>query len=195
VELGSSPCLVDVNVSPAKEKTMKRLSVVPVAAVAALLMVGCERAPSIAGLEKNLPANPAYDAFHDTSNEMDVAWPPHEDTNPCTGDLVTIAGSTHFLFVTTFDENGGFHVYTRANSTGTGTGVPSLYTYNVKDETKETLQSNSGGAGGFSQEQDVTILGPRSVDNYIRHLVFKLQMNANGVPTASFTNSYNKCVG
>jgi hypothetical protein len=174
---------------------MMRLSVVSAATIAALLMVGCDRAPNIAGPENNSPSRPTFALGHDTSNEMDVPWPVHEEQNPCTGDMVTITGSTHYLFVTTFDDNGGFHVYTRANSTGTGFGFPSGFTYTVKDEFKDTMQSLSGGAGGFSDEMDVTVLGPRSVDNYIRHMVFKLQMTPAGTPTASFENSYNKCVG
>lgn len=171
---------------------MKHLSLVCAATTAALLMVGCDRAPT--GPQSNSLSRPSFDAIHDTSNEMDVPWGDEED-NPCTGDHVVISGVTHFLFVTTFDDNGGFHVYTRANSSGTGLGYPSLFTYTVKNDTKETLQSLSGGSGGFSQEMDLQILGPRSVDNYLKHMVFKLQMTPAGTPTASFDNSYEKCVG
>ena len=174
---------------------MRQHTVLFAGAAAALLMAACDRAPNIAGPQSISPAHPSFDAIHNTTNEMDVPWPPHEDQNPCTGDLVTITGSTHFLFVTTSDGSGGFHVDTRANSFGTGVGFPSLYTYNVKDQTQYSSQSTSGGGATITQEQDVMILGPRSVDNYLRHLVFKLTINANGVPTASFENSSTKCVG
>src|SRR6266480_2393452 len=131
---------------------MKNSSVMLAAAAAALLFGGCDRAPGIAGPESDSATRPSFDAIHNTTNEMDLFWG-DEEQDPCTGpattgDMVTIQGSTHFLFVTTFDDNGGFHVYTRANSRGTGMGVPSLLTYSVKEDTKETMQSNSGGAGG-----------------------------------------------
>jgi len=171
---------------------MKRLSVVPIAAVAALLMVGCERAPNIAGPENSSLTHPVF-ALHNTTNEFDIFWGDVEQ-NPCTGDMVTIAGKTHFLLVTTLDDGGGGHISSRTNSTGTGVGAPSLFTYNVKEQFSESSQAVNPGAT-IRDEYDLLILGPRSIDNYIKHMVFKYTIDNNGVPTATFENTFEKCAG
>jgi hypothetical protein len=172
---------------------MKHLSVVSVATAATLLMVGCDRAQNIAGPQSNAPPSPSFDALHQTSNTMDIPWD-SEEADPCTGDMVTISGVTHFLFVTTDDGSGGFHLSSRVNSTGTGLGAPSGFTYNVKDDFSYMEQDMTPGTTA-RQVDDAYVLGPRSVDNYIRHMVFKLTINALGVPTVTFDNSSTKCVG
>lgn len=173
---------------------MKHLSVVYAATtIAAVLMVGCDRAPNIAGPQGNSLSRPTFDAFHNTTNEMDVPWADEED-DPCTGDHVTINGTTHFLFVTTFDNSGGAHLVTNDWSSGTGLGVPSLYTYKVKYDLLYNSQSIPPG-GIVHQHMDLMILGPGSVDNYIKHMDFMVKLDTNGIPTAQMENSFEKCVG
>jgi len=172
---------------------MKHLLVVSAATVAAVLMVGCERAPSIAGPQSNSLSRPSADVFHNTTNTMDFPWADEED-DPCTGDHVTITGTTHFLFVTTDDGSGGFHVVTNDWSSGTGLGAPSLFTYKVKYELLYNSQSVPPG-GIIHQHMDLMILGPGSVDNYIKHMDFSVRLDPNGVPTATMDNSFEKCVG
>ena len=105
-----------------------------------------------------------------------------------------INGTTHFLFVTTDDGSGGFHLVTNDWSSGTGLGVPSLFTYKVKYEL--LYNSQSVPAGGIAhQHMDLLILGPRSVDNYIKHMDFMIRIDTNGVPIADMENSFEKCVG
>lgn len=161
------------------------------AAGMALLMTACDRAPEIAGPER--AAKPALDALHQTTNEQDIPWA-DEEQNPCNGDMVTISGVTHFLFVTTLDDGGGYHLSSRTNSTGTGVGTPSLFTYKVKDDFAYSEQTSVPGTT-IRQEMDLLILAPRSIDNYIKHMIFKLTINALGIPTASFDNTTTKCVG
>lgn len=172
---------------------MRHVSVVLAGAVAALSIVACDRAPEIAGPQNNSISHPSYDALHNTTNELDVPWADVEQ-DPCTGDMVTISGVSHFLLVTTDDGSGGFHLSSTVNSTGTGLGFPSTFVYNVKDDFSYSSQSTTAGAT-ILQEEDIMILGPRSIDNYIHHAIFKLTIDANGVPTASFDRSYTKCVG
>src|SRR5690349_3446628 len=64
------------------------------------------------------------------TNEQDVPWVDEEE-NPCTGDGVTINGTSHWTFGTTIDESGGFHLSSRVTSKGTGLGAPSGYQYTV----------------------------------------------------------------
>jgi hypothetical protein len=170
---------------------MRRCTALVAGAGMALLMVGCERASDVTAPEP--AAKPALDALHQTTNEQDVPWA-FEEQNPCNGDMVTSTGSSHFLFVTTFDDGGGYHLSSRVNSTGTGIGFPSGITYSVKDDFSYSEQTAVPGTS-VRQEWDVMILGPRSIDNYIRHMIFKLTINNNGIPTASFDRTFTKCVG
>jgi len=172
---------------------MRHVSVVFAGAAAALLMAACDRAPEIAGPQNNSISQPAHDALHNTTNEMDLPWTAM-DQDSCTGDVVAISGVSHFLLITTDDGSGGFHLSSRVNSTGTGLGAPSGFIYNAKDDFTYSSMSTIPGAT-IRQEEDVMILGPASVDNYIHHMIFKLTIDANGVPTASFDRSYTKCVG
>lgn len=124
---------------------------------------------------------------------MDFPWADEED-DPCTGDHVTITGTTHFLFVTTDDGSGGFHLVTNDWSDGTGLGFPSLFTYKVKYEL--LYNSQSVPAGGIAhQHMDLMILGPRSVDNYIKSMDFMVKLDTNGIPTVDRESSSTKCVG
>jgi len=172
---------------------MKLLAVVSAATAAVFLMVGCDRAPNIAGPQSNSLSHPSFDAGHQTTNTMDLPWDTVEP-DPCNHDMVTVSGVTHFLFITTDDGSGGFHLSSRVNSTGSGVGFPSGFTYMVKDDFSYMEQDMTPGTTA-RQVDDAYILGPRSVDNYIRHMVFKMTINALGVPTVTFDNTSTKCVG
>jgi len=41
-------------------------------------------------------------------------------TNPCTGDVVLLEGTIHFLITSTFDASGGGHFVVESNTQGTG---------------------------------------------------------------------------
>jgi hypothetical protein len=173
---------------------MKYLSIVFAASAATLLIVGCDRASNIAGPQRSPTSRPVSDAIIQRTNEQDVPWSDVEQ-DPCTGDWVTIQGSTHFLYNTSFDGNTGYHLYTRSNHTGTGTGAPSGYIYKVMDEFFYHENNPTGPQFEQTQGDDLHILGPKSVDNYIKHMEFKLVMNGVGNVTASRDRSWTKCVG
>lgn len=173
---------------------MRRQTLVFTGAAAALLISACDKGPSITGPQNGSAGQPAFSAIVSKTNEQDVPWADVEQ-NPCNNDMVTIQGSTHFLFDFVFDDNGGYHISTRSNSRGTGVGFPSTQTYKVKKEFTYSEQNPEGEQFTIRQEERLLILAPKSVDNYIRHMVFKLTLNANGVPTASFERSYTKCAG
>jgi hypothetical protein len=173
---------------------MRRQTVVLTGAAAALLIAACDKAPGIAGPQNGGAAQPAFDAFVSKTNEQDVLWAIEED-NPCNDDMVTTQGSTHVFFGVVANENGGYHLSMTFNSKGTGTGLPSGFTYKVSEEFTYSDQNPDGEQFTISQEQQVLILGPRQVDNYIRHMRFKLTTNANGVPTAFADSTWTKCTG
>jgi len=163
-------------------------------AVASVIMSACDRAPNIAGPQTLSAERPRAEAIISRTNEQDVPWADVEQ-NPCTGDWVTITGSTHFLYNTSFDGNTGYHLDTRSNSKGTGTGAPSLYTYKVSEQFMYHENNPEGPQFEQTQVEDLLILGPRSVDNYIKHMEFKLVGTPAGDVTASRDRSWTKCAG
>lgn len=171
-----------------------RYRVVGLAGAFLALMTACDQGPSIAGPSMQPATQPANQAIVSKTNEQDVPWA-QEEENPCTGDLVTMQGTTHYLFNVVANENGGYHLYTRSNSKGTGLGAPSGYTYKVSEEFAYSEQNPQGEQFTLHQVERLLILAPKSVDNYIRHMVFKLTVNANGVPTASFERAFTECRG
>ena len=172
---------------------MKCRFVVSALVLASVSMVACDRAPTITSPPGN-SLSPLFDTFHDTSNSMDVPWN-DEEQNPCNGDIVSISGVSHFLFITTENTVGGtYHLSTRRNSDGTGVGFPSLGTYNVMEEFSY-MEQDAIPSSTIRQVDDLTILAPKSADNYIKHQVMKITINGNGVPTVSRDSTWTKCVG
>jgi hypothetical protein len=163
-------------------------------ASAALSVFACDRATNIAGPQLSPAGQPAFSAIVSKTNEQDVAWA-DEHENPCNGDNVIIQGTTHYLFNFVFDDTGGYHLYTRANSKGTGTGVPSLGTYKVSEQFYYKEQNPEGEQFTVSSVEQLLILAPRSEDNYIRETRVKVTANANGVPTATQDTVVTRCVG
>lgn len=157
-----------------------------------LLMGACDRATTISDTGFS-GRQPTADALVSQTNEQNVPWADAQQ-NPCTGDYVTIQGVSHFIFHVTADGSGGYHISSDVDSRGTGLGFPSGFTYQVKDWFTDSQQTN-GAQFSWLDERDVQVLGPRSVDNYIMHFVFKLTVNALGVPTASFEKPTTRCVG
>jgi hypothetical protein len=173
---------------------MRRQTLVFTGAAAVLLIAACDKAPGIAGPQNEVATQPGFDALVSKTNEQDIPWAIEEE-NPCNHDIVTTSGSIHVLFGVVANENGGYHLSMRFNSKGTGIGLPSGFTYKVSDEFTYSEQNPEGDQFTIRQEQQVLILGPRQVDNYVRHMVFKVTNNANGAPAADFVQSWTHCVG
>lgn len=172
---------------------MKPLTVVIAVAAATVFVAGCDQAPIVTDPQVQ-PPNPAFQAIVSKTNEQDVPWTDEHD-NPCNGDHVVITGSTHYNFTFVFNNDGTYHLYTRANSKGSGIGLPSLGTYRVDENFYYSEQNPSGEQFTVSSVEQLLIFAPKSADNYIRHTSLKIGANANGVPTATRDTAWSKCVG
>jgi hypothetical protein len=95
--------------------------------------------------------------------------------NPCTGELVTLEGTTHFLFSTTVDQGGGEHFVSESNTSGTGTGASgATYAFSTRGMFIET--PDNGPVFGFTTQSTfrVTRLGGGSTaDDFIVTTLFK----------------------
>jgi hypothetical protein len=160
-----------------------------------LTATACDKASSITGPEA--PYAKRADALTSQISGLDVPWDiPMVD--PCNGDEVTITGgSTHFVFGGTYSDNtGGVHISMKVSSRGTGVGLPpNFFVYKVSDQFNESVQNPVGPQFTWLDEERFLILAEKSEDNYILHTVFKLTMNANGIPTVYFDRAFTECVG
>jgi hypothetical protein len=173
---------------------MRHSTVVLGVATVALQLTACDRGQDIAGPAMRSPTQPAFQAIVSRTNEQDAPWT-DEHGNPCNGDSVVITGTTHYLFNFAFNDDGTYHLYTRANSKGTGIGYPSLGTYKVSEDFYYTEQNPSGEQFTTSSVEQLLIFAPKPEDNYIRHTQTKITAGANGVPTATRDTAWSKCVG
>jgi len=162
-------------------------------AAAALMATACRKATSITG--PDAPNALRADVLHEHDVVQDFPWATPEE-NPCNDDMVAVTGSTHVVFSSTFDNSGGIHWSEHFSSRGTGVGAPpSSLNYTVSEQTTDSQQDPEGDQSTQLYEERLLVKASNPRMNYLRHTLFKLTINANGVPTAFFDRSFNKCDG
>src|SRR5439155_7613376 len=169
-------------------------------AAAALMATACDKASSITGPEV-ADSQPRF-AIGSHITEQDIPWTMDEE-NPCNHDVVATTGTTHVVFGSSVDNSGGssdplsggFHVSISFSSHGSGTGAASLLAYKINDQTNEPDQDPEGPQATEVFEEQLLVNAAKSELNYIRHTLFKITFNAEGIPTAFFDNSFTKCAG
>jgi hypothetical protein len=163
-----------------------------IAGAAVLTAIACDKAANITG--PDAPIALRADVLREHEVVQDFPWPA-EERNPCNGDLVTVTGSTHVVFSSMVDNSNGLHWSVHFSSRGTGVGAPSLLNYTVSEQTTDSQQDPEGEQSTQLLEERLLVKTSKPALNYLRHTVFKLTINANGVPTAFFDRSFNKCGG
>jgi hypothetical protein len=168
-------------------------------AAVALMAVACDNATSITG--PDAPTALRADVLRDHEVTQDFPWTSPEE-NPCNGDAVAVTGSTHIVFTSMFNSTGGsfddganLHWSVNMSSRGSGVGAPSLINYTVSEQTTDSQQDPEGDQSTQLLEERLLVKASNPRMNYLRHTLFKLTINANGVPTAWFDRSFNKCDG
>ena len=160
-------------------------------AAVVLMAVACDNATSITG--PDAPTALRADALTSHTSDQDVPLLIQAEPNPCNDDVVTSEGTAHFVFGSTTDNTGGEHLSTQFSFRGTGEGLPpeSLdYTLNEQQSTSEQMP---GSATTWLEEWRVIVKPPKPELTYIRHIVFKITINANGMRTAAFERTFTKC--
>jgi hypothetical protein len=163
-----------------------------IAGAAVLTVIACDKATSITGLDA--PTALRADVLREHEVVQDFPWAA-EERNPCNGDLVTVTGSTRIVFSSMVDNSNGLHWLVHFSSRGTGKGAPSLLDYTVSEQTTDSQQDPEGEQSTQLFEERLLVKTSKPGLNYLRHTLFKLTINANGVPTAFFDRSFNKCDG
>src|SRR5215210_337097 len=117
--------------------------------------------------------------------------------NPCTGEVVALSGTSHFVFHLTRDEAGGFHVHsheTLQHVKGIGTTTGTTYVAAASSVQVETFP------GGFFDRQmsvrfPLILVSQGSADNFRVEYHFHVTVNANGVITVYFEDISTQCTG
>lgn len=100
------------------------------------------------------------------------------------GELVILSGPLHMLFVTTVDNQGGYHTLDHFQPQGiTGTGQTSGDKYQAVGETLETFNGKVGFVDTYVNNFKIIGVGPNN--NFMIHETFHITVNANGVVTAN----------
>ena len=108
------------------------------------------------------------------------------------GEEVQLSGSLHILFVTTFNDAGGFHSKYHFQPQGVhGYGLTTGARYQATGVTQGTFN----GTAGFTDTyvNNFKIIGQGPGNNFLIHENFHFTINANGQATVSVTHSTAKC--
>ena len=167
---------------------MKSKTLLIAGAATALMAIACDKGTSITSPDL-ATTQPKFAIV-----TQDFPWS-RDEPNPCNGDVVSTTGSSHIVFGSTLDNSGGTHLTFSISSRGSGVGAPSLMPYTINDQTSESDQDPDGPQVTDHFEERLLVSAPKSALNYIRHTVFKITVNADGVPTALFDNTWTKCAG
>jgi hypothetical protein len=108
------------------------------------------------------------------------------------GELVTLTGSLHILFVTTIDDRGGFHSKFHFQPQGvSGTGLITGDKYNATGETQQTFNGRIGFE--FTFVNNFKIIGQGPGNNFLVHENIHVTVLPDGTVTADVDNFSIKC--
>lgn len=169
-----------------------QLKIVANVVVAATLLAGCDAVPE--GTKTLDPSGLTVrtEAIVFNTNERDVAWS-SEDTHPCTGDVIAITGSSHWVIHTGFDNNGGLHYSANIVSKGQGLGTSSK-AYKINEHFKAVEQVPGNYTSYVIHEaMRLKVDGPGTADDYYKTTINRITVNSNGEPTVTVDSESNSC--
>ena len=108
------------------------------------------------------------------------------------GEFVYLSGPLHVLFVTTIDDDGGYHSKFLYQPQGiSGTGLTTGVIYQGTGETQGTFNGKLGSEAAFVN--NFKIIGQGPGNNYLVHETLHITVQANGVLTAYIDNISIEC--
>ncbi len=115
--------------------------------------------------------------------------------NPCTNEDMQYFGSFLIVSRSGMDANGSQHFFFKALSAGLGAvGLTTGQSYKViGSEPNEGGTLKADGSGPYSFANRYAFISKSSDFNWFVTVVFKLTVNANGVPIVERFNSFTEC--
>ena len=160
--------------------------------VALVIVAGCDSVPD--GTKTMDPSGLTVrpEAIVYNTNERDVPWS-SSDTHPCTGDVISITGSSHWVIHTGFDNNGALHYSANIVSKGQGVGT-STKVYKINEHFKDVEQVPGNYTSYVIREaMRLKVDGPGTADDYYKTTINKIVVNSNGEPTVTVDSESNSC--
>jgi len=116
--------------------------------------------------------------------------------NPCTGDLIAVSGSIHFLATMTQDQGGGFHISFMDNvSQVTGTGSVTGVTYHGVGGDWFTVNVRPPFPVEFTATDVFGLISQGPSPNLVVTDTFHITVNADGTMTANVSRLSISCNG
>jgi hypothetical protein len=118
-----------------------------------------------------------------------------EIENPCTGEVVFIEGTLHFVFHITQDADGGFHIKGHLNFQGKGVS-PSGAKYVVYESANSQFNFRAESADNFTSPVTFQVIrqgSPTPEDDFKVKALFHFTENANGELTAEVFKFEAQC--
>ncbi len=115
--------------------------------------------------------------------------------NPCTGELLLVRGTVHYLVHETTDAGGGTHYFRQGVFQGTAVGQTSGTQYQVINRQADPGLTNFT-AGGAVTNTDVIMIqyiGPGPRNNFVEFIQHHNTFNANGQLTALPVHVRTEC--
>jgi hypothetical protein len=115
-----------------------------------------------------------------------------QQTNPCTGELITFSGSAHLVIHATSTPSGNFNNVVHQNFQDVaGLGADSGATFHF--QFPDTLQFTSAAGAETTLALNLRIVGPGPGNNFMVREVSHVTINANGQATATFDHFTASC--
>jgi hypothetical protein len=160
--------------------------------VAGMLLAGCDAVPD--GTKTLDPSGLTVraEAIVYNTNERDVPWA-STDNHPCTGDVISISGSSHWVIHTGFDNNGALHYSANIVSKGEGLGTSSKV-YKINEHFKDVEQVPGNYTSYVIREaMRLKVDGPGTADDYYKTTTVKITVASTGEPTVMVDSESNSC--
>ena len=146
---------------------------------------------TLAGLVPAAAVNPQATVIQ-TNTEVPIEF---FSMNTCTGDTVTISGTSHVVFHATGTPSGNSTEKLEINFALQGVGAPSGNQYVVNETVSSTTASHANGSFVFNSVSHLNVISQGSADNLKVKLEWHTTFNSNGELTSSRFDFTVECEG
>jgi hypothetical protein len=145
------------------------------------LLFAISMALTLPGLVSPVSANPQATVIN-TNTEVPIEF---FSANPCTGDNISITGTSHVVFHNTTTPSGNTDTKTEISFSLQGVGSPSGNHYVVNETVTGTTESTTNGAFVFNSVSHLNVISQGSTDNLKVRTEIHATFNSNGELTSS----------
>jgi hypothetical protein len=146
---------------------------------------------TLPGLVSPVSANPQATVIN-TNTEVPIEF---FNVNSCTGDTITINGTSHVVFHSTATPSGNTNAKTEINFSLQGVGSPSGNHYVVNETVTGTTETTANGTSVFNSVAHLNVISQGSADNLKVRTEIHATFNSNGELTSSRFDFTVECEG